>query len=179
LWISSKFYQDLIGKFQSKYNLVLDGTVDYNLDSANNGEKGTSHIFLFIVDDTTGSGLHKSYLSCHRCLIFLGDLGMYHLLFAVTSKARYHRDLYGHPSQKDWTKAANYYQQALHLIPDNGNPHNQLAVLATYADDEFNAVYHYFMSLAVTAPFLTAKDNLAVLFEKNRQKLASLDEACV
>jgi protein SMG7 len=78
--------------------------------------------------------------------------------------------MWGHPSQKDWSKAAAYYQQALYLIPDNGNPHNQLAVLATYADDDFNAVYRYFCSLAVLHPFLTARDNLIVLFEKNRIK---------
>jgi hypothetical protein len=85
--------------------------------------------------------------------------------------ARYHRDLYGHSAQKDWVKAAQYYEQALRLVPDNGNPHNQLAVLATYADSEFNAVYHYFMSLAVSHPFVTANENLTVLFEKNKQKV--------
>eukprot|EP01114_Cavostelium_apophysatum_P021904 TRINITY_DN7768_c0_g2_i3.p1 TRINITY_DN7768_c0_g2~~TRINITY_DN7768_c0_g2_i3.p1 ORF type:complete len:559 (+),score=174.23 TRINITY_DN7768_c0_g2_i3:260-1936(+) len=107
--------------------------------------------------------VHKAFLSVHRCYIFLGDL------------ARYHRDLIGHPAQGDWTKAYQYYQQALLLVPDNGNPHNQLAVLATYADDEFAAVYHYFLSLAVAHPFLTARDNLIVLFEKNRVRLTSAE----
>ncbi len=60
-------------------------------------------------------------------------------------------------------KAGDYYRQSLQLIPDSGNPHNQLAVLATYTDDDFEAIYHYFRSLAVSNPFVTAKDNLVVL----------------
>jgi protein SMG7 len=42
----------------------------------------------------------------------------------------------------------------------------QLAVLATYVSDELLAVYRYFRSLAVETPFLTARDNLILLFEK-------------
>jgi len=141
---ANKFYNELIKKLQEKYNLKLDGT-EYPLKA--------------LKDETPN--FHKSYLSCHRCLIFLGDL------------ARYHRDLVNHPSQKDWVKASRFYKQALKLIPDNGNPHNQLAVLATYVDDEFGAVYHYFLSLGCAHPFLTAKDNLQVLFEKNRQKFSA------
>ncbi len=82
---------------------------------------------------------------------------------SIRQPARYHRDLYGHPNQKNWMKAGDYYRQSLQLIPDSGNPHNQLAVLATYTDDDFEAIYHYFRSLAVSNPFVTAKDNLVVL----------------
>jgi len=138
---ANKFYNDLIKKLQEKYHLKLDGT-EYPM-------KG-------LIDDNVH--LHKSYLSCHRCYIFLGDL------------ARYHRDLFNHPNQKDWKKAARFYKEALKLIPDNGNPHNQMAVLATYVDDEVGAVYHYFLSLGCSHPFVTARENLQVLFEKNRQK---------
>ena len=42
----------------------------------------------------------------------------------------------------------------------------QLAVLATYINDELLAVYRYFRSLAVETPFLTARDNLILHFEK-------------
>lgn len=84
---------------------------------------------------------------------------------------RYNRDLLGSnftSSGNEWKLAASYYQQALNLIPDQGNPQNQLAVLCTYVDMEFDAVYHYFYSLGVLHPFLTAKENLLVLFDKNR-----------
>jgi protein SMG7 len=62
------------------------------------------------------------------------------------------------------------FSRAIRLLPSYGNPHNQLAVLSVYSDDDFQAVYHYFRSLSVAHPFLTARDNLTVLFEKNRQK---------
>jgi protein SMG7 len=92
-----------------------------------------------------------------------------------------------------WTRAAEYYQNALLILPDNGNPHNQLAVLATYRfllnyfvitisfdviryeDDSFSGVYRYFRSLAIRQPFLTARDNLKAQFEKNRLKLETED----
>ena len=48
-----------------------------------------------------------------------------------------------------------------------------MAVLATYADDDLTAVYRYFRSLCVRSPFLTARENLSVLFEKNRIKVAA------
>ena len=56
------------------------------------------------------------------------------------------------------------------IIPSNGNPHNQIAVLATYLEDEMEAIYRYYRSLTVSSPFLTAKENIRVLFEKNRKK---------
>jgi hypothetical protein len=105
----------------------------------------------------TNSTLYKQYLSCHRSLTYLGDL------------ARYIRDI--NPKSREWMASAQHYKRALKLMPSWGNPHNQLAVLNTYCDDEFNAVYHYFRSLAVTHPFLTARDNLNVLLEKNKVKV--------
>jgi protein SMG7 len=52
----------------------------------------------------------------------------------------------------------------------------QLAVLATYVGDELLAVYRYCRSLAVESPFLTSRDNLVLLFEKNRQLSAVKSE---
>lgn len=39
-------------------------------------------------------------------------------------------------------------------------------MLATYVNDELLAVYRYFRSLSVETPFLTARDNLILLFEQ-------------
>ena len=55
-----------------------------------------------------------------------------------------------------------------------GNPHNQLAVLATYQNDEYEAIYRYFRSLSVSKPFISARENLILLFEKNRKSLLNL-----
>lgn len=41
-----------------------------------------------------------------------------------------------------------------------------MAVLATYTGDNMQAVYHYFFSLAVATPFVTARANVKLLFEK-------------
>jgi len=74
----------------------------------------------------------------------------------------------------DWSVAASYYQQSSKLWPHDGNSHNQLAVLATYTGDNMQAVYHYFFSLAVATPFVTARANVKLLFEKNQQHVGQL-----
>ena len=55
-----------------------------------------------------------------------------------------------------------------------GNAYNQLAVLATLADDKLSAVYFYFRSLAVAMPFGIARENLMLLFEANRVSFEGL-----
>eukprot|EP01027_Heterolobosea_sp_BB2_P010046 GEZU01014792.1.p1 GENE.GEZU01014792.1~~GEZU01014792.1.p1 ORF type:complete len:355 (-),score=75.97 GEZU01014792.1:16-1080(-) len=107
------------------------------------------------------SVLKCAVLSLHKILIVLGDLARY-------------RELYNESHTKDWSAARAFYFRALELQPTNGNPHNQLAVLATYQEDECEAIYRYFRSLAVKKPFISARDNLTLLFEKNRQKLQTL-----
>ena len=58
--------------------------------------------------------------------------------------------------------------------PAGGNAYNQLAVLATLADDKLSAVYFYFRSLAVAKPFGIARENLLLLFEANRVSFEGL-----
>ena len=58
--------------------------------------------------------------------------------------------------------------------PSGGNAYNQLAVLATLADDKLSAVYFYFRSLAVAMPFGIARENLLLLFEANRASFEGL-----
>lgn len=57
----------------------------------------------------------------------------------------------------------------MHLIPDHGNPLNQLAVIDTYEGNELDAVCLYFRSLVVKFPFPTAMDNLLILFQKAKK----------
>ena len=79
----------------------------------------------------------------------------------------------------DWSSAEGYYRQAARVYPAGGNAHNQLAVLATYLADERSAVYHYFRSLAVTEPFLIARENLLLLFEQNRKRWATIPTGAI
>ncbi|CAH8388457.1 unnamed protein product [Eruca vesicaria subsp. sativa] len=98
----------------------------------------------------------KSRFLCHRFYICLGDLERY---------KEQHLKTHGH---SNWSTAATYYLEAAKSWPDSGNPHNQLAVLATYVGDEFLALYHCVRSLAVKEPFPGASNNLLLLFEKIR-----------
>ncbi|CAM6035486.1 unnamed protein product, partial [Sphagnum compactum] len=140
------FYHNLILKLRAKHDLPQDYLA-----------------FEVSIDDDAkrAAEVKCCALSCHRCLIFLGDLARY-------------KEVHG--DGQDWSVSAGYYLQAYALWPASGNPHNQLAVLATYVGDELLAVYRYCRSLAVESPFLTSRDNLVLLFEKNRQLSAVKSE---
>ncbi|GJW98629.1 SMG7-like protein [Tanacetum coccineum] len=105
----------------------------------------------------------KGLLSCHRCFIYLGDLARYKGLYGE-----------GASNPRDFATAASYYKQAATLWPSSGNPHHQLAILASYSGDVLLTAYLYFRSLAVDTPFTTARDNLIIAFEKNRQSYCQL-----
>lgn len=57
--------------------------------------------------------------------------------------ARY-REVHSDKPNKNWATAVEYYEDARRLVPDSGNPYNQLAVIATYYHDDFGSVYYYF-----------------------------------
>nr|XP_011458431.1 PREDICTED: protein SMG7-like isoform X2 [Fragaria vesca subsp. vesca] len=132
------FYHDLIVKIRAKYGLPLGYLSE---DSENR-----------IVMDKDGQ---KGLISCHRCLIYLGDLARY-------------KGLYGEGDSKtrEYAAASSYYLQAASCSPSSGNPHHQLAILASYSGDEVVTVYQYFRSMTVDNPFSPARDNLIVAFEK-------------
>lgn len=58
-----------------------------------------------------------------------------------------------------------------------GNAFNQRAVLAGYEKRDLAAVYHYFRSLSVAAPFTVARENLRQLFEQLRRRQRKLPSA--
>ncbi|KAK6942181.1 Telomerase activating protein Est1-like, N-terminal [Dillenia turbinata] len=146
------FYHDLMLKIRAKYGLPLG----YFSDDPDN-EVVTSK------DGNKSSETKKGLISCHRCLIYLGDLARY--------KGSYGE---GDSKTRDYAAASSYYLQASSLWPSSGNPHHQLAILASYSGDELVAIYRYFRSLAVDNPFSTARDNLIIAFEKNRQSYTQL-----
>ncbi|XP_018443950.2 nonsense-mediated mRNA decay factor SMG7 [Raphanus sativus] len=143
------FYHEMILKIRAKYGLPLG----YFQDSQNLADKDGKKI----------AEVQKGLVSCHRCLIYLGDLARYKGLYGE-----------GDSKNREHAAASSYYLQAASLLPGSGNPHHQLAIIASYSGDEFAATYRYFRSLAVETPFPTARDNLIVAFEKNRQSYAQL-----
>ncbi|KAL8037024.1 hypothetical protein ABFX02_11G013200 [Erythranthe guttata] len=146
------FYHDLMLKIQAKYGLPL-GYLSDDQDSQIPMSK----------DGNKSSDVKKGMISCHRCLIYLGDLARYKSLYGE-----------GDAKARDFAAASSYYMHASSLWPSSGNPHHQLAILAGYSNDELLSVYRYFRSLAVENPFITARDNLIIAFEKNRHYYSQL-----
>ncbi|XP_073299116.1 nonsense-mediated mRNA decay factor SMG7-like [Primulina huaijiensis] len=134
---ASKFYNDLIFKLKRSCGLLGEVLLDNNASS-------------FSVEPTK---LHKHQFTCHRLLICLGDLSRY-------------AEILKKPDARRWSVAANYYLRATKTWPGSGNPHNQLALLATYVGDSFLALYHSMRSLEVKEPFPDAWGNLLLLFEE-------------
>ncbi|MBA0784255.1 hypothetical protein Gotri_001847 [Gossypium trilobum] len=173
------FYHDLILKIRAKYGLPFGYFSD---DSESQ--------IVMDKDGKKSTDIKKGLVSCHRCLIYLGDLARYKGLYGD-----------GDSKSREYAAASSYYLQAASIWSSSGNPHHQrafctclevfmfiyililnvaidhliqLAILASYSGDELGAVYRYFRSLAVDNPFSTAKDNLIVAFEKNRHNYSQL-----
>ncbi|KAK4275699.1 hypothetical protein QN277_018737 [Acacia crassicarpa] len=145
------FYHDLIMKIRAKYGLPLG----YFEDSENR--------IVMEKDVKKSADMKKGLVSCHRCLIYLGDLARYKRLYGE-----------GDSINREFAAASSYYLQAASIWPSSGNPHHQLALLASYSGDELLVIYRYFRSLAVDSPFSTARENLIVAFEKNRLSYSQL-----
>ncbi|KAJ4755050.1 Telomerase activating protein Est1 [Rhynchospora pubera] len=141
------FYHELMLKIRSKYGLPLNG----------------DNLVVNVKDENKAAEMKKGLMSCHRCLIYLGDLARYKGLYGE-----------GEVVSREFGAASSYYTQALNMCPTSGNPHHQLGILATYSRDELLVVYRYFRSLAVDSPFTMARENLVIAFDKNRQHYSSL-----
>jgi len=70
------------------------------------------------------------------------------------------------PRPRNYTKAKNCYQQARLLVPSDGNPSHQLAIVATYEKDWFTSIAHCYRALCVAQPYETASNNLTVVMKK-------------
>ncbi|XP_058112068.1 nonsense-mediated mRNA decay factor SMG7-like isoform X2 [Magnolia sinica] len=97
------FYHDLILKIRAKYGLPLgyfSGVPENQIALAKDGKKSAE--------------MKKGLMSCHRCLIYLGDLARYKGLYGE-----------GDSVARDYAAALSYYIQAASLCPTSGNPHHQ------------------------------------------------------
>lgn len=82
---------------------------------------------------------------CQHCLVHLGDI------------ARYRQQI---------DQAQSYYWHAAYLVPFNGQPYNQLAILEAAKGNKLSTVFYYIRSLAVKVPFPVAATNLEKLYAK-------------
>lgn len=84
--------------------------------------------------------------SCHKTLIYLGDLARYRTLLR--------------PKDRKWNVALAYYQLANELLPDSGYGHHQCGVIYVETEDHLNVVYHIYRALACAIPHPNARSNL-------------------
>ena len=103
------FYHEMILKIRSKYGLPL-GYFSDDQESQNLADK----------DGKKLAQVKKGLVSCHRCLIYLGDLARYKGLYGEG----------GDSKNREYAAASGYYLQAASLLPASGNPHHQVLSLS-------------------------------------------------
>ncbi|RDB17335.1 Protein SMG7 [Hypsizygus marmoreus] len=70
------------------------------------------------------------------------------------------------PGRRNYEKAQQCYEQARLLVPTDGNPSHQLAIIDTYRKDSFGSLTHYYRALCVRTPYDTASENLSSVLSK-------------
>lgn len=71
--------------------------------------------------------------------------------------------------------ATQWYVKAYQLIPSNGMPSNQLAILSLYGKRKFDAIFYHMRSLHASNPIKSAKESLVILFDELRKKYQLLE----
>lgn len=169
LTIEETFWRDLliriVGVFdveeaRTSLRLLQIGVGDWEADPALAGDKQIRESAIIL---------------CHKTLICFGDLARYRELYSDKSgpsnsngKAKGASKLGSKEAAKEKTFARAYeaYHQARLLLPDDGNPSNQLAVLAGYQGDQLSCIYHYYRALSVKKAFTTASQNLSATMSR-------------
>jgi hypothetical protein len=158
---TTNFYRTLVQRLVSHFNVIelhpivkqfkLQGSSNLNqtkikVDSPPDGPKFQSKKIKSLV-----------FTAVQTSLIKLGDISRYRALTPSRTKV---------PSKPDYGPAYGYYVLAQTLLPENGAPANQLAVLSTYSKDFLASTYYFYRALACDEPFATAGNNLALGFRK-------------
>jgi hypothetical protein len=95
----------------------------------------------------------ETLASCiQKCLIYLGDLARYRTNIRLETKTmpvvaqlttEDPKETQSKPTASDWHAAHLFYKRAIQTFPDSGKPYGQLAILASYASDDLDALYWY------------------------------------
>uniref|UniRef100_A0A8C3DFF7 Nonsense-mediated mRNA decay factor n=1 Tax=Corvus moneduloides TaxID=1196302 RepID=A0A8C3DFF7_CORMO len=142
---ASGFYTQLLQELCTVFNVDLPCRVKSSqLGIISNKQTHTSTI----VKPQSSS---CSYI-CQHCLVHLGDIARY---------------------RNQTSQAESYYRHAAQLVPSNGQPYNQLAILASSKGDHLTTIFYYCRSIAVKFPFPAASTNLQKALSK---ALESRDE---
>nr|XP_046264049.1 protein SMG7 isoform X2 [Scatophagus argus] len=142
---ASGFYTQLLQELCTVFNVDLPCRVrSSQLGIISNKQSSTSAI-------VTPQPSSCSYI-CQHCLVHLGDIARY---------------------RNQTSQAESYYRHAAQLVPSNGQPYNQLAILASSKGDHLTTIFYYCRSIAVKFPFPAASTNLQKALSK---ALESRDE---
>ncbi|XP_052562573.1 telomerase-binding protein EST1A isoform X3 [Culex pipiens pallens] len=112
--------------------------------------------------NTKGLKCGLALVSAQKVFLFLGDL------------ARYREQV---NEANNFRKAKQWYVKAQQILPKNGRPYNQLALLSVYAKRKIDAVYFYMRSLMSSNPFESARESLMDLFNETKKKHKLLYES--
>lgn len=77
------------------------------------------------------------------------------------------------PRLRNYDRAQSCYEQARLLLPYDGNPSHQLAILSSYQKDTLNSILHYYRALCVRSPYETASENLGTVLHKALEQYKS------
>src|ERR1700737_139888 len=147
---TATFYRTLVQRLVSNFNVVELHPIVKQFKL-----QGFAPLFWLIAVDTPTDGPKfqskkiKSFVftAVQTSLIKLGDISRYRALMPSRTKI---------PSKPDYGPAYGYYVLAQTLLPENGAPANQLAVLSTYSKDFLASTYYFYRALACDEPFITA-----------------------
>jgi protein SMG7 len=154
-------------------------------DNPETGSDGRNRGYLFphhsdTVFQCTPEQHQGKLSSVSKALIFLGDIARYKEQYnesggrpkagvetgppARTSGKNKKTPI---PRARDYEKARQRYEQARVLVPHEGNPSNQLAILSAYQMDTFNAIVHYYRAICVQQPYDTAAENMGKALKRS------------
>ena len=125
----------------------------------------------------------EAYMSTlSKALVFLGDVARYRELYNEAGGRPRAGHEEGSPARKrnrraptwmdniskarNYDKAQQYYEQARLLVPNEGKPSHQLAILASYKNDAYMSLAHYYRALCVKQSYDTALNNMNTLLSK-------------
>ena len=185
-----KFWIALVTWFRKTFDLrevqpilvSLEIASDDNPDAAPDG-RNRGYIFPRHSDTVikcTPEQHQGKLSSVSKALIFLGDIARYKEQYnesggrpkagvetgppARTSGKNKKTPI---PRARDYEKARQRYEQARILVPHEGNPSNQLAILSSYQMDTFNAIVHYYRAICVEQPYDGSAENMNKSLKKS------------
>ncbi|KAJ4419980.1 hypothetical protein N0V85_000774 [Neurospora sp. IMI 360204] len=97
--------------------------------------------------------------SCHRTLVYMGDLARYRTL--IRSKDR------------RFDTALAYYSMANDLMPESGFAHHQSGHIYATLENHLEVVYHFYRAIACDKPHPNAPANLETEFKTLRKRKAA------